>query len=320
MIKIMKKVLKKIIKFFGIALLSIVILITIFLFGVKIWNHVAMKGEEEMLAQHPGTCVEVDGHNMNLYIEGEGDHTLVFMSGWKATSPMYAFKPLYSRLSDDYRCVVIEKFGYGFSDEYDGPRDFDTILRQDREALQKAGIEGPYVLCAHSLSGLEAELWAQMYPDEVEAIIGLDMCVGGCFDPVEDTKDCATQNALDDVAAFFGINRFLMSISEFEGYTDEEIKRYIAVGCKNLGNDTAQREMEGTVAVFDEINSMPMPTVPTIQYVSGVNKDDEMWVGSHQNIVNASTNGKYVQLECGHNVYDYEADRIAEDIKLFLGE
>ena len=320
MIKIMKKVLKKIIKFFGIALLSIVILITIFLFGVKIWNHVAMKGEEEMLAQHPGSCVEVDGHNMNLYIEGEGDHTLVFMSGWKATSPMYAFKPLYSRLSDDYRCVVIEKFGYGFSDEYDGPRDFDTILRQDREALQKAGIEGPYVLCAHSLSGLEAELWAQMYPDEVEAIIGLDMCVGGCFDPVEDTKDCATQNALEDVAAFFGINRFLMSISEFEGYTDEEIKRYIAVGCKNLGNDTAQREMEGTVAVFDEINSMPMPTVPTIQYVSGVNKDDEMWVGSHQNIVNASTNGKYVQLECGHNVYDYEADRIAEDIKLFLGE
>ena len=320
MIKIMKKVLKKIIKFFGIALLSIVILITIFLFGVKIWNHVAMKGEEEMLAQHPGTCVEVDGHNMNLYIEGEGDHTLVFMSGWKATSPMYAFKPLYSRLSDDYRCVVIEKFGYGFSDEYDGPRDFDTILRQDREALQKAGIEGPYVLCAHSLSGLEAELWAQMYPDEVEAIIGLDMCVGGCFDPVEDTKDCATQNALEDVAAFFGINRFLMSISEFEGYTDEEIKRYIAVGCKNLGNDTAQREMEGTVAVFGEINSMPMPTVPTIQYVSGVNKDDEMWVGSHQNIVNASTNGKYVQLECGHNVYDYEADRIAEDIKLFLGE
>lgn len=320
MIKIMKKVLKKIIKFFGIALLSIVILITIFLFGVKIWNHVAMKGEEEMLAQHPGTCVEVDGHNMNLYIEGEGDHTLVFMSGWKATSPMYAFKPLYSRLSDDYRCVVIEKFGYGFSDEYDGPRDFDTILRQDREALQKAGIEGPYVLCAHSLSGLEAELWAQMYPDEVEAIIGLDMCVGGCFDPVEDTKDCATQNALEDVAAFFGINRFLMSISEFEGYTDEEIKRYIAVGCKNLGNDTAQREMEGAVAVFGEINSMPMPTVPTIQYVSGVNKDDEMWVGSHQNIVNASTNGKYVQLECGHNVYDYEADRIAEDIKLFLGE
>lgn len=68
------------------------------------------------------------------------------------------------------------------------------------------------------------------------------------------------------------------------------------------------------------MNSMPLPDVPTIQYVSGVNKDDEMWVDSHDNIVNASSNGKYVQLECGHNVYEYESVRIAEDIKSFLGE
>ena len=314
------KVLKKIFKFLGIALLSIVALIVVFLFSIKIWNHIAMNSEKEMLADHPGISVEVDGCNMNIYVEGEGDHTLVFMAGWKCPSPMYSFKPLYSQLSGDYRCVVIEKFGYGFSDGFDGMRDFDTILRQDREALKKAGIEGPYVLCSHSLSGLEAELWAQKYPDEVEAIIGLDMCVGGCFDPVEDTKDCATQNKIDKFGAFFGMNRFLMSISEFEGYTEEEIKLYIAVGCKNLGNDTAQREMEGIVAVFDEINSMPLPDVPTIQYVSGVNKDDEMWVDSHHNIVNASSNGKYVQLECGHNVYEYESVRIAEDIKSFLGE
>ena len=314
------KVIKKIFKFLGIVLLSFVMLIVVFLFGIKIWNHIAMNSEKEMLADHPGISVEVDGSNMNIYVEGEGDHTLVFMAGWKCPSPMYSFKPLYSQLSGDYRCVVIEKFGYGFSDGFDGTRDFDTILRQDREALKKAGIEGPYVLCAHSLSGLEAELWAQKYPDEVEAIIGLDMCVGGCFDPVEDTKDCATQNKIDKFGAFFGMNRFLMSISQFEGYTEEEIKLYIAVGCKNLGNDTAQREMEGIVAVFDEINSMPLPAVPTIQYVSGVNKDDEMWVDSHHNIVNASSNGKYVQLECGHNVYEYEADRIAGDIKSFLGE
>ena len=314
------KVLKKTFKILGIALLSFVALIVVFLFGTKIWNHIAMNSEKEMLADHPGISVEVDGSNMNIYVEGEGDHTLVFMAGWKCPSPMYSFKPLYSQLSSDYRCVVIEKFGYGFSDGFDGMRDFDTILRQDREALKKAGIEGPYVLCAHSLSGLEAELWAQKYPDEVEAIIGLDMCVGGCFDPVEDTKDCATQNKIDKFGAFFGMNRFLMSISEFEGYTEEEIKLYIAVGCKNLGNDTAQREMEGIVAVFDEINSMPLPAVPTIQYVSGVNKDNEMWVDSHHNIVNASSNGKYVQLECGHKVYEYEADRIAGDIKSFLGE
>lgn len=77
--------------------------------------------------------------------------------------------------------------------------------------------------------------------------------------------------------------------------------------------------MKVIVAVFDEIQSMPIPTVPTIQYVSGINKDDELWVGSHHALVDASTDGKFVQLECGHNVYEYEAERIASDVKAFLG-
>lgn len=311
---------KKILKVIGVTILCVVILIVAFLFGMKIWNHIAMAGEKELLQTHPGISVEVDGRNMNIYVEGEGNHTLVFLSGWKVPSPIYEYKPLYTKLSDEYRCVVIEKFGYGFSDNYDGDRDFDTLVRQDREALEKSGIEGPYVLCAHSLSGLEAELWAVQYPEEVEAIIGLDMNLAGCYDPNEAIKSGQKQNKLDKIGAFFGINRFLMSVSRFEGLSDEEIALYIAVGSKNLGNDTAQREIEGISKVFDEINNSSLPTVPTIQYVSGVNKDNELWVKAHQKIVNSSQNGLFVQLECGHYVHNYESERIAEDIKEFIGK
>ena len=38
----------------------------------------------------------------------------------------------------------------------------------------------------------------------------------------------------------------LMSISEFEGLSEEEIRQYIAVGCKNLGNSTAAANMRGS--------------------------------------------------------------------------
>lgn len=311
---------KKILKVIGVIGLCIVILIVAFLFGIKIWNHIAMASEKELLQNHPGISVEVDGRNMNIYVEGEGNHTIVFLSGWKVPSPIYDFKPLYSELSDEYRCVVIEKFGYGFSDDYDGDRDFDTLIRQDREALKKAGIEGSYVLCAHSLSGLEAELWAVKYPEEVEAIIGLDMNLAGSYDPEEAIENGKKQNKIDKIGAFFGINRFLMSTSEFEGLSKEEIAQYIAVGCKNLGNDTAQREIEGVSKVFNEINNSSLPTVPTIQYVSGVNRDNELWVNAHQEIVNASQNGLFVQLECGHYVHRYESERIARDIKEFIGK
>ena len=110
-----------------------------------------------------------------------------------------------------------------------------------------------------------------------------------------------------------------MSISEFEGLSKEEIRQYIALGCKNLGNDTAARECDGIVDVFKEIESTPLPTVPTIQYVSGVNKDNELWVNAQQEFVNASQNGRYVQLDCGHYVHNYESERIATDIKELIG-
>ena len=116
---------------------------------------------------------------------GERKHTLLFLSGSGTAAPVLDFKSLYSLLSSDYRIVVIEKFGYGFSDVVDSERSFETILRQDREVLTKAGIEGPYILCPHSMSGIEAIMWAQNYPDEVEAIVGLDMALPRAYDNLE---------------------------------------------------------------------------------------------------------------------------------------
>ena len=79
--------------------------------------------------------------------------------------------PLYARVSDNYRIVVVEKFGYGFSDVVDKERSIASILEDTRTALSEAGISGTYVLCPHSMSGIEALYWAQQYPEEVEAFI-----------------------------------------------------------------------------------------------------------------------------------------------------
>lgn len=136
-------------------------------------NHRIQLNKEEELKTPLGKIVEVDGHKMSVYIEGNGDKTIVFMSGGGTCSPILDFKSLYSLLSDDYRIVVIEKFGYGFSDVVDKERNIDSILEDTRTALAEADIQGPYVLCPHSMSGIEALYWAQQYPEEVEAIIGL---------------------------------------------------------------------------------------------------------------------------------------------------
>ena len=72
--------------------------------------------------------------------------------------------------------------------------------------MNKAGIDGPYVLCPHSMSGIEALYWAQEYPDEIESIIGLDMAVPEYY---ENMKINLPLMKLGQYAADLGITRLI---------------------------------------------------------------------------------------------------------------
>ncbi|MBR2283117.1 MAG: alpha/beta hydrolase [Ruminococcus sp.] len=314
---------KKALKIVGRILLGFLILIAVFLLVMTIYNQIMLKKNKDLYETPLGQLVEVDGHNMSIYTEGEGDHTIVFMSGWGTSSPILDFKALYSRLSDDYKIVVIEKFGYGFSDIVDGERDMDTILRQDREALEKAGIEAPFVLCPHSFSGYEATLWAQKYPEEVEGIVGLDMCTVNCKDESTLISEHDSMKKILPIYKFFqytGILR-IFEMDQSGTLSDEEKQIFKELYCKKSLNDTVVREGNNELerAAVEELNSMPLPTVPMIMYMSADNKDDKFWESGMQAMVDASENGQLIKLDCGHYVHDFEYERISKDMKEFIG-
>ena len=124
-----------------------------------------------------GVLINVDKHNIHVYSTGDTDKPrIVLMSGSGTVAPVYDFKILYEKLSKNFRVIVIEKFGYGYSDIFDSPADIDTLVSTQKKALEAIGENGPYILMPHSMSGIEALRWAQMYPDDVIAIIGNDMC------------------------------------------------------------------------------------------------------------------------------------------------
>ena len=310
---------KKALKVIGKILLGFLILLAVFLLIMTVYNQIMLRKNKDLYETPLGQLVEVDGHNMSIYTEGEGEHTIVFLSGHGTASPILDFKPLFSRLSDDYKIVVVEKFGYGFSDLVEGERDLDTILRQDREALEKCGIEAPYVLCAHSFSGYEATRWAQEYTDEVEAIVGLDMCTPHCADVdklKENNSDYVFARGLARFMKAVGIVR-LFDYNESGVLSEEDCAIYKEIACHKNVNDTMQNEgdIENIIALNDERNSAPLPTVPMILYVSGENAGDVPWVNGMQAMVDASENGKLIQLDCGHYVHYFESERISRDMK-----
>ena len=310
---------KKALKTIGIVILAVVAVIVVALAALYIWNQIMLKQEEPMLEQPIGQLVEVDGHNMCVYTEGEGEHTLLFLSGSGTPAPILDFKSLYSLLSDDYRIVVIEKYGYGFSDVVDTDRAFTTILRQDREALSKAGIEGPFILCPHSMSGLEAIMWAQDYPDEVEAIVGLDNVLPRTYDNY-DIEGTLKLEKYIVAARELGLLRFYYSDSFLpDALTEEEKDLYRAIASRNTCNVDIVNEGRAITDAVELIDSKPKPDVPMLMFISdGEETKGSDWVGNHYAYAEDLTYARVIELGCGHYVHYFKAEEIASEMRTFI--
>ena len=129
-----------------------------------------------------GELVTINGHQMHIYRQGNKNApAIVFMSGHCTVAPVYDFKVLYEKLSNDFKIIVIEKFGYGYSDIVDCPCDIDSLVTMQKDALNTIGETGPYILAPHSMAGIETIRWKQMYPNDVSAIIGLDMATPSVY-------------------------------------------------------------------------------------------------------------------------------------------
>lgn len=312
---------KKAMKIGGIVIIGVILLLLI-----TYTHHQFHLKRESSLRLPIGQIVEVGGYNMSVYVEGRGDKTLVFMAGGGTCSPILDFKSLYSLLSDKYKVVVVEKFGYGFSDIVDKSRDIASILADTRAALTGAGISGPYVLCPHSMSGLEALYWAQRYPEEVSAIIGLDMAVPEYYDSMNINMPLMH---IASWAANIGITRFIPDISNSDAIkygtlTDVEKEIYRAVFYSRTATLTMINEIKSVKKNAVEVSDNGVPQLPMLLFISdgsgGTGFDTDTWRKIPIEYISQVSEGQYIVLNCPHYVHDYEYDAISESIVTFLSE
>lgn len=311
---------KRVVKVIFIVIVAVLMLLLI----ICINHQIHLKMEKE-LRLPLGQMVEVDGNNMSIYVEGTGDITLVFMSGGGTCSPILDFKSLYSLLSNKYRIVVVEKFGYGFSDVVDKKRGIESILADTRAALKAAGIEAPYILCPHSMSGIEALYWAQQYPEEILAIIGLDMAVPKSY---QDYNINMTMLKLSQFASAIGITRLLPSVSDSDAIingtlSNKEKEIYRAVFYNQTATITMLNEVKSIKENASKVESDNIPKIPMLLFVSngdGTGWDKETWRSYQREYIANIENSKMIELDCPHYVHDYEYKAISESIIAFLLE
>lgn len=280
-----------------------------------------------------GQFVEVNGHKMSVLIKGEGKHTLVFLPGLGCDSPILEFKPLYSKFEKEHRIVVPEKFGYGQSDVVKYKRDFKTIVDEYREAFSNLGIKGPFILCAHSNGGNEVEYWEQNYPNEVEAFIGFDTNLAA-YEDNWNFKLTRLDKFKIWLIRIAGWNRKINKPGLKKLLTKEEKRLHRSLSNRNFDNYDILSEINcfNNVTSKSVINELPLPTQPTLQFVNmpkwyvngetnqSLNDEDERWLKSHIDLVNASTKGKIILSSVGHFIHILEHEKVYEEIEKFLKE
>lgn len=260
----------------------------------------------------------INGHRMHVFRAGnENKPKLIFMAGSGTAAPVYDFKVLYEKLISDFRVIVIEKFGYGYSDLYEGSCDIDSVVSFQRQALEQAGEKGPYILMPHSMSGLEAIRWKQKYPDEISAVIGLDMATPGTYlswDDRELEKRIRTMEVmrrLNEHGLFFWYPLSKRCLNK------DEIREQKILFRRNAMNKCMITAAEAVKQNAEAVASAGTIEGPVLMFVSDEKQVSPGWI-DHERDFARKVNAEMIYLNCGHYIHYYESDKIAAEIKRYL--
>ena len=314
-------------RIFGITMLCL-LLVAAGLLIVSTLHHLIQVDKETKTYPAPGRMVEVNDKLLHVYQAGQGNQTLVFMAGHGTINPALDFRPLWMKLADDYRIAVVEKSGYGWSEPSKSPRDLDTMLEETRKALDTAGENPPYVLFPHSMSGLEAVYWAQKYPGEVKAVIGLDPLTPEVVEILPEPN--LVQMYAMALISRTGISRTMpdadveknFPLLKSDALTEEEKQSYLRVFYRSAYSNDVLREVHALQSNARKAGANEFPQQIPMYFFISTEKDAEVpgWKGTLVDDLAKTRHGKYLVLDSDHYLHYEQSAVIAEEARAFLEE
>lgn len=297
----------------------IFVVLILFLGGTFGFHQLSLQKESKLLTPI-GKEVTVNGHQMNVYIKGEGSETIVFLSGAGIASPILDFKNLSDSLSKKYKVVVVERAGYGFSEDSDRSRDVMEVLSETRQALAQAHVSGPYVIISHSMASLESLAWQEKYPNEVKALIGLDWALPASY---EDLKEHPTLITLAYWTSKIGLLRYFPESFYIKNptLTETERQQYKLLAYKQLMSQAMLHESRLAKENAKKVRSSINPKIPALLLVSngeGTTFSQSKWQNYAKDFSRNQSNIQVVYMDAPHDLYHYQSDAIVSRIKEFL--
>ena len=306
----------KILKKWFLGFLSFILL---FLLATFIFHCISLEKEQASL-KPMGQQVLVDGHQINVYVEGDGPETIVVLSGAGIASPILDFKEVSESLSKRYKVVIVERAGYGYSDDSNHSRDVMEVLSETRQALSQANVKGPFIILSHSMASLESLAWQEKYPDEVKTLVGLDWALPVSYENLK-------QNQVLITVVFWsskiGLLRYFPESFYIKNPTliESERKQYKLLAYKQLMSQAMLHESQTVTENAKKVPSNINPKIPALLMISngdGTSFSQFEWQRYAERFASDQSNVQVDYMDAPHDLYHYQSDAIVSRIKEFL--
>ena len=304
-------------------LLGLVGLVVFVLLAGVIYQFVATKVDAYRWYPPPSEMVDVGGQSMHLHCTGEeGSAPTVVMdigSGgigmdWQRVQPGVA---------KFARVCSYDRAGTGWSDQGPQPRTSQQIVKELHTLLGNAGVEGPYVLVGHSFGGVNMQLYASRYPDEVVGMVLVDSAIAD-KDFLRAMEPSFPSPVWLKFLATIGVTRLPYTLG---GVTDERA----AISTHAKDNYELANYISSMGKSYEEVRAAPMSLEDKPLIVlsagsrgemfpqfsqKGSDRFNEAWTESQADLTQASQNSEQIIAEDStHNIQADDPELVIDAIR-----
>lgn len=288
--------------------------------GMSTVANAAVTASEKSALVPYGEKVSLDAGDTNVYRNGGTGPTMVLLSGFGTPAPAVDFAPLIREL-DAFDVIVVEGYGYGYSDTNVADRTIQNITEELHTVLERLDINGPVILVGHSVAGLYTRYYANTYPEDVAAVI--------CIDPMtakSSSLEIGTPSWMEGALESTGVFRAVTSIAPDliqppgDAYTADERERTAAMTKWNHGNmsisDEWSRIGANSTMAAEDPSAADLPVLDilaseTVEYTPE-------WLGGHEAELAGVTTHRIETLEGTHYLHWTQAPAMARIMTEFL--
>lgn len=275
----------------------------------------------------PGQWVDVGGYRLHLNCIGEGSPTIILDAGLGGSSLDWAL--VQPELAQTTRTCSYDRAGMGWSDASPARRTPEQIANELAVLLDHAGVDGPYVLVAHSLAGKNARLFAMRHPADVAGLVLIDTrheYVDAHTNSAEQQSfrdTVAGQSAQYSLARRFGLARLAGDqLAGVAAMTSRQRRQMAIMATSRWAIETTALEARERAASDDRLHAAPsLGDIPVIALAAEQSMADPRWQEGQRLLSLLGPNGRLIIAQgSSHAVHWDEPALVIDTVRGLLAE